>query len=79
MHFHRDQVRQRLTALVPQGDDVGTSSCQYPGWRGRRYGESRYVGHGDFAEARFDRACQGSHALETIAAVLDGGRPEAAG
>ena len=43
--------------LAREGVLIGTSSWKYPGWRGQLYDEERYVWHGKFSEARFERVC----------------------
>jgi len=60
--FDRDQIKQKVAALAPEGVFIGTSSWKYPGWRGMLYDESRYVYRGKFAETRFERDCLAEYA-----------------
>jgi len=60
--FDREAVRKQAAALADKGVFIGTSSWKYPGWRGMIYDESRYVWHGRFAEARFERQCLAEYA-----------------
>ena len=62
MTFDRDQLKSALASLAGQGVFLGTSSWKYPGWMGQLYTEDRYVWHGRFAEARFERLCLAQYA-----------------
>jgi uncharacterized protein YecE (DUF72 family) len=62
MAFDREQLKVAVGALAAQGIFLGTSSWKYPGWRGQLYDEARYVWHGRFSEARFERLCLAEYA-----------------
>ncbi len=62
MPFDRDQMKAAANALAGEGVLLGTSSWKYPGWRGQLYHEDRYVWHGKFSEARFERLCLAEYA-----------------
>ena len=62
MPFDRQQMRTAAAALAGQGVFIGTSSWKYPGWRGQLYDEDRYVWHGKFSKARFERLCLAEYA-----------------
>src|SRR2546425_4530147 len=68
MELQRDNLEQQLTALATRGVLIGTSSWKYPGWRGQLYDDARYVWHGRFSEARFERLCLSEYAqvLKTV-------------
>jgi uncharacterized protein YecE (DUF72 family) len=57
MSFDRDQMKVAAAQLAREGVFIGTSSWKYPGWLGQLYTEDRYVWHGRFSEARFERLC----------------------
>jgi uncharacterized protein YecE (DUF72 family) len=65
MPFDRDKMKGAAAALAGGGVFIGTSSWKYPGWRGQLYDQNRYVWHGKFSKARFERLC-----LEEYAAVF---------
>lgn len=62
MVFAREPFQSSLVQLARQGVWLGTSSWKYPGWRGQLYSEDRYVWHGRFSEARFERLCLAEYA-----------------
>jgi hypothetical protein len=62
MNFHRDELKSALASLAGQGVFLGTSSWKYPGWMEQLYTEDRYVWHGRFSEARFERLCLAQYA-----------------
>ena len=62
MPFDRDQMKVAAGALAGEGVFLGTSSWKYPGWRGQLYHNDRYIWHGKFAEARFERLCLAEYA-----------------
>ena len=62
MIFDRDAMKSALAALARQGVFLGTSSWKYPGWLGQLYTEDRYIWHGRFSEARFERLCLAQYA-----------------
>ena len=62
MPFDREKMKGEAGALAREGVFIGTSSWKYPGWRGQLYAEDRYVWHGKFAEARFERLCLAEYA-----------------
>jgi uncharacterized protein YecE (DUF72 family) len=62
MPFDRDKMKAAAAALAEQGVLIGTSSWKYPGWRGQLYHEDRYIWHGKFSEARFERLCLAEYA-----------------
>ena len=62
MPFDREQMKAAADALAREGVFIGTSSWKYPGWRGQLYHEDRYVWHGKFSEARFERLCLAEYA-----------------
>ena len=62
MPFDREQMKAAAAALAGEGVFIGTSSWKYPGWRGQLYDEDRYVWHGKFSEARFERLCLAEYA-----------------
>src|ERR1017187_4516872 len=55
MSFDRDQMKAAAAQLAREGVFIGTSSWKYPGWLGQLYTDDRYVWHGRFSEARFER------------------------
>jgi uncharacterized protein YecE (DUF72 family) len=57
MSFDRDQLQQGVASLADQGVFIGTSSWKYPGWLGQLYQEDRYIWHGRFSKARFEKLC----------------------
>src|SRR5512139_182315 len=62
MPFDRDQIKAAANALAREGVFIGTSSWKYPGWRGQLYREDRYIWHGKFSAARFERLCLAEYA-----------------
>jgi uncharacterized protein YecE (DUF72 family) len=62
MPFDRDRMRAAAGALAREGVFIGTSSWKYPGWRGQLYDGERYVWHGRFSEARFEKRCLAEYA-----------------
>jgi uncharacterized protein YecE (DUF72 family) len=62
MSFDRDQMRAAVARLAGEGVFIGTSSWKYPGWLGQLYTRDRYIWHGRFAEARFERLCLAEYA-----------------
>ena len=48
--------------LADQGVRMGTSSWKYPGWCGTLYDEQRYLHHGRFSTAKFERECLAEYA-----------------
>ena len=62
MPFDRDKLKQHAAALARRGVFIGTSSWKYPGWRGQLYDEGRYLWHGKFSGARFQKACLAEYA-----------------
>ncbi len=62
MPFDRQHLKSAAETLASQGVFVGTSSWKYAGWRGQLYDENRYVWHGKFSEARFERSCLAEYA-----------------
>lgn len=62
MKLDRDRLKDRLAWLAAKGVYLGTSSWKYPGWRGQVYDEARYVWHGKFSQARFERDCLAEYA-----------------
>src|ERR1039458_3512615 len=62
MPFDREQMKAAADALAREGVFIGTSSWKYRGWRGQLYHEDRYVWHGKFSEARFERLCLAEYA-----------------
>jgi uncharacterized protein YecE (DUF72 family) len=62
MSFERDQMRTDAARLAGEGVFIGTSSWKYPGWLGQLYTNDRYVWHGRFSEARFERLCLAEYA-----------------
>ena len=62
MSFDRDQMKAAAAALAAEGVFIGTSSWKYPGWQGQLYDPDRYVWHGRFSEARFERLCLAQYA-----------------
>ncbi|MFM7102367.1 MAG: DUF72 domain-containing protein [Verrucomicrobiota bacterium] len=60
--FDRDRFREELARLAAGGVYLGTSSWKYPGWEGRLYTRDRYVWHGRFSQARFERTCLAEYA-----------------
>lgn len=57
MNFNRDQLQRDMALLAEQGVFIGTSSWKYPGWLGQLYQEDRYIWHGRFSKARFEKLC----------------------
>ncbi|HOX57575.1 MAG TPA: DUF72 domain-containing protein [Candidatus Paceibacterota bacterium] len=57
MSFDRDKMKAAAAALAREGIFIGTSSWKYPGWQGQLYDTDRYIWHGKFSEARFERLC----------------------
>jgi len=55
-------MKQAARDLANKGVFIGTSSWKYPGWLGQLYDEGRYVWHGKFSEARFQRQCLSEYA-----------------
>ena len=62
MPFDREQLAGKLKRLAAQGVMVGTSSWKYEGWFDSLYDRSRYVWHGRFSNARFERDCLAEYA-----------------
>lgn len=62
MSFDRSFVQAACARLATQGVWLGTSSWKYPGWRGLLYDADRYVWHGKFSTARFERLCLAEYA-----------------
>jgi len=62
MRFDRDKLKQHAAALARKGVFIGTSSWKYSGWRGQLYDEGRYLWHGKFSEARFQKHCLAEYA-----------------
>jgi len=62
MPFDRDKMREAAAALAGEGVVIGTSSWRYPGWQGQLYQPDRYIWHGKFSEARFERLCLAEYA-----------------
>jgi uncharacterized protein YecE (DUF72 family) len=62
MPFDREQMKAAAAALAREGVFIGTSSWKYPGWRSQLYDSDRYVWHGKFSEARFERLCLSEYA-----------------
>jgi hypothetical protein len=52
---------------------IGTSSWQYPGWRGMLYDEPRYMYRGKFAESRFEKNCLAEYAEVFRTVCVDAG------
>ncbi len=63
--FEREHVAGVLARLAARGVFLGTSSWKYPGWCGELYTRDRYLHHGRFSNARFERMC-----LEEYATVF---------
>lgn len=61
-------LRTDLARLAGQGVFLGTSSWKYPGWSGQIYDPARYLWHGKFSAARFERHCLAEYA-ETFKTV----------
>src|SRR2546422_10998014 len=57
MPFDRHRMKAAAESLAKKGVFIGTSSWKYPGWRGQLYEDDRYVWHGRFSDARFDKLC----------------------
>jgi len=55
-------MKVATAALAAEGIYIGGSSWKYTGWLGQLYTEDRYIWHGRFAEARFERQCLGEYA-----------------
>jgi uncharacterized protein YecE (DUF72 family) len=62
MPFDRNSLKTSLAALAEKGILIGTSSWKYPGWFGQLYEQDRYVWHGRFSEARFEKRCLSEYA-----------------
>src|SRR6266581_6031116 len=62
MRFDREKLEQDAAALARRGVFIGTSSWKYSGWRGQLYDEGRYLWHGKFSEARFQKLCLAEYA-----------------
>jgi uncharacterized protein YecE (DUF72 family) len=62
MSFDRVQMGSLAASLAQQGVFIGTSSWKYAGWLGQLYTNDRYVWHGKFSEARFERQCLAEYA-----------------
>src|SRR6266566_2966273 len=62
MPFDRHRMKVAAESLAKKGVFIGASSWKYPGWRGQLYDESRYVWHGRFSEARFQKFCLSEYA-----------------
>jgi len=62
MPFDREQMKAAAATLARESVFIGTSSWKYPGWRGQLYDADRYVWHGKFSEARFERLCLAEYA-----------------
>src|SRR6266571_880710 len=62
MRFDREKLKQHAAALARKGVFIGTSSWKYSGWRGQLYDEGRYLWHGKFSEARFQKLCLAEYA-----------------
>ena len=62
MNLQRDSLQHQMSDLANRGVLIGTSSWKYPGWRGQIYDDARYVWHGRFSEARFERLCLSEYA-----------------
>ena len=62
MSFDCDQMKATAARLAREGVFIGTSSWKYPGWLGQLYTNDRYVWHGRFSEARFERLCLAEYA-----------------
>jgi uncharacterized protein YecE (DUF72 family) len=62
MPFERDKMKAAAAALAREGVFIGASSWKYPGWQGQLYDHDRYVWHGRFSEARFERLCLAEYA-----------------
>ena len=62
MSFDRDQMRAAAAQLAREGVFIGTSSWKYPSWLGQLYTQDRYVWHGRFSVARFERLCLAEYA-----------------
>lgn len=60
--FERGRFREELARLAAGGVYLGTSSWKYPGWEGPLYTRDRYVWHGRFSQARFERTCLAEYA-----------------
>ena len=57
MNFDFGKYRQQLAQLADEGVFIGTSSWKYPGWCGLVFDEQRYLTHGKFSEAKFNKTC----------------------
>jgi uncharacterized protein YecE (DUF72 family) len=62
MSFDRDKMKGAAAALASESVFIGTSSWKYPGWQGQLYEPDRYLWHGKFSEARFERLCLAEYA-----------------
>jgi uncharacterized protein YecE (DUF72 family) len=62
MAFDRDKMKAAAAALAGEGVFIGTSSWKYSGWEGQLYDRDRYVWHGKFSVARFERLCLAEYA-----------------
>jgi len=62
MPFDREKMKAAAEALASEGVFIGTSSWKYPGWLGQLYADDRYVWHGKYSEARFERLCLAEYA-----------------
>ena len=62
MAFDREKMKGAAAALAAEGVFIGTSSWKYAGWQGQLYDRDRYVWHGKFSEARFERLCLAEYA-----------------
>jgi uncharacterized protein YecE (DUF72 family) len=60
--FDRAKMKADAERLACQGVFLGTSSWKYPGWRGQIYTDDRYIYHGSFSQARFERNCLAEYA-----------------
>src|ERR1017187_9995135 len=71
MSFDRDQMKAAAAQLAREGVFIGTSPWKYPGWLGQLYTNDRYVWHGRFSVARFERPCRADYAEVFKAVCVD--------
>jgi uncharacterized protein YecE (DUF72 family) len=56
------RLAPRLRALADRGVYFGTSSWKYSGWLDSIYSREKYMTHGKFSEAKFERDCLAEYA-----------------
>jgi uncharacterized protein YecE (DUF72 family) len=66
--FDRDDLRDRLRALVSENVYIGGSSWKYEGWLGQIYRRERYLSRGKFSRKAFEAECLREYA-ETFPTV----------